>query len=81
MSGAGANHATRSTIVLADPRVSGAHARLSLQSSGRYLLTDEGSTNGTAVNSRLVTEPVLLKDGDRVRIGGTTFVYRATGER
>jgi FHA domain len=67
----------RSTIVLADPRVSGSHARLSLEPSGRCLLVDEGSTNGTAVNSRLVTEPVPLKDGDRVRIGGTTFVYRA----
>jgi FHA domain-containing protein len=66
----------QNSIVLADPRVSAAHARLSLQTGGRYLLADSGSTNGTTVNNRLLTEPELLKDGDRIHIGGTTFVYR-----
>src|SRR5207237_33874 len=36
----------RNAIVLADPRVSNVHARLLLQPDGRYLLVDNGSTNG-----------------------------------
>jgi cbb3-type cytochrome oxidase subunit 3 len=66
----------RNAIVLADPRVSNVHARLLLQPDGRYLLVDNGSTNGTTLNGRAVLEPAALHEGDRLRIGGTTFVFR-----
>lgn len=54
-------------IVLDDPSVSGRHAQL--QRSGEvYRLTDLNSTNGTRVNSEMITE-VPLRFGDRLRFG------------
>src|SRR5919199_211816 len=43
------------TIVLEDGRVSRSHARLIL-TSGHWTVRDEGSTNGTFVNGRMVTQ-------------------------
>jgi two-component system cell cycle response regulator len=48
--------------------VSGTHARI-VALSAQYMLADEHSTNGTFVNGIRVTEPVILRDGDRVQLG------------
>jgi len=42
-----------------------------------YSLTDCGSTNGTFVNEQQLAPylPLLLQDGDRIRIGDMTFSY------
>jgi two-component system cell cycle response regulator len=53
--------------------VSGTHARI-VAASGQYLLVDENSTNGTFVDGKRVTEPVVLHDGDRVQLGPLTFM-------
>lgn len=66
----------RNEIVLDDPRVSEQHARLSRQGTGSYLLVDGGSTNGTRINGNLIREPVTLHDGDSLRFGSTTLVFR-----
>ena len=68
-----------SMIQIADPSVSGRHAELALIEE-RYQLKDLGSTNGTRVNSELVTE-VFLREGDRIRFGKveTRFESDATG--
>lgn len=50
-------------IVLSDPEISRRHARLMYQ-AGRYVLEDLGSTNGTSVNGRRITEPAVLNAGD-----------------
>jgi diguanylate cyclase (GGDEF)-like protein len=42
---------------------------------GRYVLRDEGSTNGTFVNDVRITEPRPLDDGDTVKIGRTVLKY------
>lgn len=55
------------TIEIADPSVSSHHAELTLVED-RYRLKDLGSTNGTRVNSELVTE-LFLREGDRIRFG------------
>lgn len=63
-----------------DPSVSGRHAQLLLIDE-RYQLVDLGSTNGTRVNSELVTD-TFLRVGDRIRFGKVEARYEsvATGE-
>lgn len=56
-------------------QVSRRHARLTRASEG-VLLEDLGSKNGTHRNGKIVTGPVLLKDGDVVQIAlAQKFVY------
>lgn len=55
-------------IVLNDKRVSRHHAEV-LDRGGRWVLRDNGSTNGTAVNGKLVREAVL-RPGDTISLGG-----------
>ncbi len=62
-----------SDIVLDEQFVSGAHARL-VPRGQYYFVEDLGSTNGTFVNEKQVTEAQLRLDG-RLRIGETTFRY------
>jgi DNA-binding winged helix-turn-helix (wHTH) protein len=59
-----------------DASVSRRHARLTWEASG-LVLADLGSKNGTYVRGKRISEPVALKDGDEVRIGLVTFVFRA----
>ncbi len=61
-------------VIVDDPGISRHHCQLKLQ-QGLYALTDLGSSNGTTVNGRRVSE-VALRDGDRIAIGGTTLEYR-----
>jgi predicted component of type VI protein secretion system len=67
-------------IQIDDPSVSGRHAQLLLIDE-RYQLKDLGSTNGTRVNSELVTD-TFLRVGDRIRFGKVEARYEsdATGE-
>jgi pSer/pThr/pTyr-binding forkhead associated (FHA) protein len=55
------------TLQIDEASVSGHHADVFLQ-AGRYHLHDAGSTNGTFVNGRPITDAVL-RDGDEVRFG------------
>jgi serine/threonine protein kinase len=48
------------------------HCRLTL-ASGRCVLEDLGSRNGTTLNGRLVTEPTDVHEGDVVGVGKTVF--------
>jgi diguanylate cyclase (GGDEF)-like protein len=51
-----------------DASVSGVHARV-LSLSDLFMISDEGSTNGTFVNGLRLAEPMKLADGDRVHLG------------
>lgn len=55
-------------IVLQDPEVSRRHAQISYQ-DGRYFIEDLGSTNGTFVNSRRISVPTWLNNGDLIEMG------------
>lgn len=55
-------------IVLNDKRVSRHHAEVTEQ-GGRWVLRDTGSTNGIAINGKIVKEAVL-KPGDVISLGG-----------
>jgi DNA-binding winged helix-turn-helix (wHTH) protein len=55
--------------------VSRRHARIVI-SGARATLEDLGSKNGTFLQGRAVTEPSVLNDGDRVRIGTVELTLR-----
>lgn len=63
----------RCDVVLTDPNVSREHAEVRLTGS-QAVLRDLGSTNGTRVNRRAVTQAVL-QPGDRVEVGGTELLF------
>ncbi|WP_448380012.1 FHA domain-containing protein [Gloeomargarita sp.] len=60
-------------LVISHPTVSRYHARVERQ-DGSFVLTDLGSTNGTYVNGKPVTTPVVLRTGDTIRIGSHVLV-------
>lgn len=60
-------------IVLDDKRVSRHHAEV-IQQSGRWVVRDTGSTNGTALNGKMIKE-APLKAGDHVSLGGLEVVW------
>lgn len=61
-----------------DGEVSGLHAELH-HLGGEWTIVDDGlSRNGTYVNGERIAGRRRLRDGDRVRIGGTVFAYGAS---
>jgi steroid delta-isomerase-like uncharacterized protein len=55
-------------ILIADPAVSRRHARLRRQGNN-YTIEDLNSSNGTFVNSKRISGPVLLAEGDVIELG------------
>jgi diguanylate cyclase (GGDEF)-like protein len=55
-------------IQIEDDGISRKHAEV-IELDGSYILRDLGSTNGTVCNGVKLTDPVTLRDGDRIRIG------------
>lgn len=66
---------SHSDIALNDPKASRSHAVLRQLGGNQYLLTDMGSTNGTFLNDRRIKEPILVNDGDTIRIGSYQFEF------
>lgn len=62
-------------IVLEDPRISRQHAQVRFKAR-RFLITDQGSTNGTYVNGTPVTTEQILRNGDIVSLGGLELVFQ-----
>lgn len=66
------------SITVDDGKVSGEHAIL-LFRADKYSITDRQSSHGTFVNGEDIDlEPRYLKDGDKIRIGNTTFLFRTS---
>jgi signal transduction histidine kinase/pSer/pThr/pTyr-binding forkhead associated (FHA) protein len=61
-------------IPLEDNTVSRRHAELNPSEEG-WLLRDLGSSNGTYINGRRVTNRYALKLGDQIRVGRTLMVF------
>jgi DNA-binding winged helix-turn-helix (wHTH) protein len=59
-----------------DASVSRRHAHVRWDGTA-VVLTDLGSKNGTFVKGVRVSEPVALEDGDEIRLGLVSLVYRA----
>ena len=61
-------------IVVTSKRTSREHARLE-RDGWRMIIVDLDSTNGTYVNGRRLFEPLQLRDGDQITIGGVLFIF------
>lgn len=57
------------------PGVSRQHARIRVEGS-TAMLEDLGSKNGTYVGARQVTHPLVLTDGDQIRLGSVVVTFR-----
>lgn len=64
-----------SDVVINDPRVSRSHARIDF-ASGRFVLEDLGSTNGTTLNGEPVSAPAVLTDGDALSLAGVRAAFQ-----
>jgi two-component system, cell cycle response regulator len=65
--------------MISDPSVSGLHARITTM-SGMFVLSDEGSTNGTFLNGIRISEPATLTDGDRLHLGRVLLRFALVDE-
>lgn len=65
-------------IVLQDNNASRLHAEV-VASRGQYVVRDLGSRNGIFVNRKKVSQQQLLKNGDRITIGGTSVQFITDG--
>ncbi|HEU5059286.1 MAG TPA: sigma-54-dependent Fis family transcriptional regulator, partial [Kofleriaceae bacterium] len=64
---------------LPDGWMSGRHAAI-VRGEGGWMVSDEGSKNGTFVNGAAVTEAALA-DGDLIEAGSTCFLFRDRARR
>src|SRR6185436_2742269 len=62
------------SAVLEDPMVSRKHVICRLTAEG-YILENLSSVNPATQNGKVVTEPVLLREGDILQIGSTFFRF------
>ena len=67
-------------VCIDSPDISRHHAKISVNDEG-VVIEDLDSKNGTFVRGERLVESRALQDGDRIRVGDVTLVFRtATGE-
>jgi adenylate cyclase len=64
-----------STIVLPDDKVSRRHAMVHVQGQDEFWIIDLGSSNGTYLNGRRVSQPCRLADRDVIKIADHSFTF------
>jgi DNA-binding NtrC family response regulator len=64
------------TIQLLDEKVSRLHSTI-LRTPEGWVLRDEGSSNGTGLNGRLLLEPATLRPGDEVAVGNNLMLFES----
>lgn len=69
----------QSDIAVPDKRLSRCHAGLQYSAEKGFILSDLESTNGTYVNGEKLQRAYSLRDGDRIRIGGSLFHFFTCG--
>jgi len=65
----------KAEIILDDERVSGTHAKITLEKNA-YSIWDFGSSNGTFVNGKRIREATILQENDKIKIGDTVFLMK-----
>jgi pilus assembly protein CpaF len=63
-------------IVLPKGNISKRHSRI-VQRDGKFIIVDLKSTNGTYVNGKRISAPLVLKDGDKLYIGDFTITLES----
>ncbi len=63
-------------VMLDSRSVSRLHALIQKKDDGDFSVVDLGSRNGSFVNSKRVSVPLLLKDGDRLTFGDQEMLFR-----
>ncbi len=66
-------------IILPKGNVSKRHSRIVLK-DGRFIVVDLKSTNGTYVNGRKITSPLVVKPGDKIYIGDFILSVEQSGD-
>jgi pSer/pThr/pTyr-binding forkhead associated (FHA) protein len=66
------------TLAIQNSSVSGRHCRV-YRDGDQFMIEDCGSTNGTRVNARRVTEPTPLRPKDLIQVGSIEFLFNAEG--
>jgi len=66
-------------IAIQDDMISRIHAMIQRTDLGEYCFIDMGSRNGSFVNDRRVSTPVVLRSGDRISLGKTLMIFRDPG--
>lgn len=61
-------------IMIADSKVSRQHASI-YNRDGQYWVEDLNSKNGAFLNDKKINGPVVMADGDKLRIGHAVFVF------
>jgi hypothetical protein len=72
--GAKIGRSRRCDVVLQDPNVSREHAEIRPR-GGSWVLSDLGSTNGTALNGRRIDRPEVIRPGDEIELGTSVMVF------
>jgi len=66
-------------VSLVDPQASRSHVLLRGAGEDQYYLIDLESKNGTSLNGKRVVVPVLLINGDEIKIGTTSLTFLLPG--
>jgi len=67
-----------------DSDIGAAHAEIFIDNIGNVFLTDLGSRSHTFVNGHIISDPVILQAGDKVRFGSSAtydWEYHILGRR
>lgn len=65
----------RNTVFLDDEAASDEHARIYFTDSGRFVIEDLGSTNGTFIDNQIAVGPTPLRTGSAIKIGRSLMVF------
>ncbi len=63
-------------VVLTDPMSSRRHCRVERAPDGKFFVVDNGSANGTLLNSVPLKDRAPINNGDTIQIGSTLLVLR-----
>lgn len=67
------------SLRLGDDKVSRTHAEL-VRLDDRWHVNDLASTNGTYINSKLVTKRTVLHAGDQLQVGSSLLLVQQSGD-
>ena len=77
MSSIGRPGARQNDIQVNDDTVSKEQASIFYDSASKeFTIKNESQTNVTQVNSKMLTEPLILKDGDLIEMGKTVLRFK-----